>query len=55
MHDTIKDVMYAFTRKSGQWRKQLYTLMSRVSLRANLYMICEDQVFVADVMVIDST
>jgi hypothetical protein len=29
--------------------------MSKVSLQANLYMICEDQVFVVDVVVIDLT
>jgi hypothetical protein len=31
-----------------------YALMSNISLQANLYMIREDQVFVADVVVIDS-
>jgi len=29
--------------------------MSRISLQANLYMIFEDKVFVADVVVIDPT
>jgi hypothetical protein len=29
--------------------------MSRVSLQVYLYMICKDQVFVVDVMVIDPT
>jgi hypothetical protein len=56
-HDTIRSVMYAFTWKSGHivWRKQWYALTSKVSLWIHLYMTCEDQVFVANVMVIDST
>jgi hypothetical protein len=54
-NDTIWDVMYAFIQKSGHiiWRKWWYTFTSKVSLQANFYMIWEDQVFVADVVVID--
>ncbi len=43
-HDFIRDVMYAFIQKIGHviWRKWWYTLMSKVSLLINLYMIHED-------------
>jgi hypothetical protein len=47
--------MYAFTQESGHvvWREGWYAFMSKVSLQADLYMSWEDQVFVADVVVID--
>jgi hypothetical protein len=56
-HDAIRDVMYALVWKSGHfvWRKWWYTFTSGVSLRANFYMIHEDQVFIADVMVTNPT
>jgi hypothetical protein len=49
--------MYALARENGHdvWKQQWYALMSRVLLQTNIYMICEDQVFVADVVVIDQT
>jgi len=49
--------MYALAQKNGHvvWKEQWYTFTSRASLRVNLYMICEDQVFIATVVVIDST
>jgi hypothetical protein len=37
------------------WRESWYILMSRVSLQANFYMTREDQIFIADVMVTNST
>jgi len=54
--DAIIDIMYAFNRKNGHnvWKKLWYALTSRVSLWVSLYMIHEDQVFVADVMVTDN-
>jgi hypothetical protein len=47
--------MYVFIRKSGHvvWKEWWYTLTSRVSLWTNLYITQEDQVFIADVVVID--
>ncbi len=46
--------MYALTWESGHdvWRERWYAF---ISLQTNLYMIWEDQVFVTDVVVIDST
>ncbi len=43
-HDAIKDVIYAFARESGHnvWREQWNALMSRISLRIEVYMIHED-------------
>jgi hypothetical protein len=37
------------------WKEQWYTFTSRVSLQADLHMICEDQNFVANVVVTNST
>jgi hypothetical protein len=56
-HDTIRNIMYAFTQENGHnvWRKWWYTLTLRISLRTDFYMIHENQVFVANVVVIDST
>jgi hypothetical protein len=49
--------MYALTQENGHvvWREQWYTFTLRASLRANIYMIREDQVFVVDVVVTDLT
>jgi hypothetical protein len=49
--------MYALVQESGHavWREHWYAYMSRVSLRADLYMTRKDQVFVVDMVVIDST
>jgi len=54
-HDTIKNIMYALVQKSGHfvWRGRAYALMLGVSLLTNLYMICEDQVFVIDMVIIN--
>jgi len=56
-HNVIKNIMYAFAQKNEHvvWKERRYAFMSKVSLQANLYMICEDQVFVVDVVVIDLT
>jgi hypothetical protein len=47
--------MYAFVRESGHdvRREQWYILMSRVSLRTDFYMIREDYVFIANVVITD--
>jgi hypothetical protein len=47
--------MYALVRKNGHvvQKKQWYALMLRVSLQTNLYMTQKDQVFVANVVIID--
>jgi hypothetical protein len=37
------------------WKEWSYTFTLRISLQTYFYMTCKDQVFVADVMVIDST
>jgi len=49
--------MFAFIRKSGHvvWRKRWYAFTLRLSLRVDLYMTRKDQVFVANVVVIDAT
>jgi hypothetical protein len=49
--------MYALTQKNGHvvWREQWYALTSKASLQVDLYMICEDHVFIATVVVIDLT
>jgi hypothetical protein len=49
--------MYAFARENEHiiWKEQWYTLTSKVSLWVDIYMAQEDQVFVVDVVVIDST
>jgi hypothetical protein len=49
--------MYAFIQKSWHaiWRERWYALTSGVSLQTNLYMTPEDQIFVVDVVVMDST
>jgi hypothetical protein len=49
--------MYALVRKKGHvvWRERWYILTSRILLQVDLYVTQEDQVFVADVMVIDPT
>jgi hypothetical protein len=46
--------MYALTRKNGHviWKERWYAFTSRISSQANFYMTQEDQVFVADVVVI---
>jgi hypothetical protein len=45
--------MYALAQESGHviWREQWYTFMSKVSLWIDLYMIWEDHVFIANVLV----
>jgi hypothetical protein len=55
--DAIRDIMYAFTQESGHtiWRERWYTFTLGASLRADLYMTREDQVFVTNVVVIDLT
>jgi len=49
--------MYAFTWKSGHivWKEQWYALTSGASLRTNLYVTHEDQIFVTNVVVTDLT
>jgi hypothetical protein len=49
--------MYTLVRKNGHdvWREWWYALTSKVSLQINMYMNCEDQVFVANVVVTDLT
>lgn len=49
--------MYAFTWKNGHvvWRIQLYAFTLEVSLWADLHMIRENEVFVVDGMVTNST
>jgi hypothetical protein len=49
--------MYALTQKSEHivWKEQWYALTLGVSLRTNLYMTQEDQVFVVDVVAINLT
>jgi hypothetical protein len=56
-HNAIKDIMYALVRESEHvvWREQWCTFTLGVSLRINVYMIREDQVFVVNVMVTDLT
>ncbi len=56
-HDDIRDVMYALVQESGHvvWKNRWYTFMLWISLRANLFMTQENQVFVAYVVVIDLT
>jgi hypothetical protein len=57
IHNAIKDVMYALVRKSEHvvWREWWYALTSRTSLRVDLYMTHEHQVFVANVVVTNLT
>jgi hypothetical protein len=49
--------MYALAWKSEHivWKNWWYTFMLGVSLWADLYMICEDQIFVVNVVVVDLT
>jgi hypothetical protein len=49
--------MYAFARENGHaiWKEWWNALMLRVSLQVDFYMTQKDQVFVANVVVIDST
>jgi hypothetical protein len=49
--------MYAFVQKNGHvvWREWWYPFMLGFSLRANFYMIHEDRIFVAGVVVIELT
>jgi hypothetical protein len=49
--------MYALVWYDGHdvWKEWWYAFTSEVSLQANLYMIHEDQVFVANVVVMNST
>jgi hypothetical protein len=49
--------MYALARKNGHivWREQWYALTSGISLQFDLYMTRKDQVFIANVVVIDQT
>jgi hypothetical protein len=56
-YDTIQDVMYALVQKSGHtvWKEWWYTFTLGISLQVDLYMTQEDQIFVVDVVVIDST
>jgi hypothetical protein len=56
-HDTISNVTYAFIQKSGHtiWIEWWYAFTSKVSLQVNFYMTRNDQVFVANVVVIDPT
>ncbi len=55
--DTIINIMYAPTSKSEHnvWKKWWYTFTSRVSLQVNLYITNENQVFVADVIIMNLT
>jgi hypothetical protein len=56
-HDVITNMMYAFIRKSEHivLREWWYAFTSGVSLEVNVYMNCEDQVFVTNVVVTDVT
>jgi hypothetical protein len=47
--------MYALIRENGHvvWKEWWYAFTSKVSLQADLYMTCEDHVFIVDVVVID--
>jgi hypothetical protein len=47
--------MYTLTRENGHnvWKEQWYALTSRISLRTDLYMIHEDQIFIVNVVVMD--
>ncbi len=56
-HDAIWNVMYALVQETGhtKWREWWYTLMLGVSLWTNLYMTRKDQIFVANMVVIDPT
>ncbi len=49
--------MYARAQKNGHdvWKEWWYTFTSKVSFQVNLYIVREDQVFVANVVVIDLT
>jgi hypothetical protein len=49
--------MYALAQKNGHviWKEWWYTIMLKVSLQANLYMTQENQVCIANVVVIDLT
>ncbi len=49
--------MYAFDQESGHtvWNERWRIFMLGVSLGVDLYMICEDQIFVVNVMVINLT
>jgi hypothetical protein len=54
-HNAIQDVMYALVWGIRHiiWKERWYALTSRVSLRTNLYITWKDQVFIANVVVID--
>jgi hypothetical protein len=56
-HDAIQNVMYFVVQESGHivWKEQWYALTSRISLRDDLYMTKEVQVFVVDVVVTNLT
>jgi hypothetical protein len=56
-HDAIWDIMYALARKNEHaiWKEQWYALTSGVSLQVDIYMTWEDQVFVVNVVVTNST
>jgi hypothetical protein len=45
--------MYVITQESGHvvWKERWYALMSKISLRTDIYMIQEDHVFIANVVV----
>jgi hypothetical protein len=49
--------MYAFIQKGGHvvWKNKRYTIMSKVSLRSDLYISQEDHVFIVNVMVTNLT
>jgi hypothetical protein len=49
--------MYARTQENGHdvWKERWYAFMLRVSLHIDFYMIREDQVVVADVLVTNLT
>jgi len=57
IHNAIRDSMYALAWESEHdvWKKQWYILTLRASLGVDLYMTCENYIFVADVIVTNVT
>ncbi|KAG6550858.1 hypothetical protein Mapa_007472 [Marchantia paleacea] len=55
-HDAIKDVVFGMARECGYltWRERWYALQS-TRVRADLYLVREDQVTMIDVVVTDPT
>jgi hypothetical protein len=54
-HDAIRNIMYVFAWESGHsvWKERWYAFTSIISLRTDIYMTQKDQVFVADVVIIN--